>query len=330
MKAIVWPEYGGADVLRYEDVPKPAPESDQVLIRVRAASINPVDWRMLPGRPLLARLFLGLQRPKSNLIGRDVAGTVEAVGSAVTRFQPGDDVFGIGYNAFAEWTCARERALAIKPPAVSFEQAAAAPVGAYTALQGLRDHGRLQPGQHVLVNGAAGGVGTYTVQIAKVLGADVTAVCSTRNLELVRSLGADRVIDYTREDFTRGDQRYDLIFDTAGNHSISECRRVMTPTGSCVMVGVPHDPRGVVATILGRMLEAALRTTLTKQRFPNFIAQSSPADLQSIGELLVAGKVKSVIIEPPYRLREVPEAIALQMGGHARGKLVVVVGSEAA
>jgi NADPH:quinone reductase-like Zn-dependent oxidoreductase len=328
MKAIVWPEYGGADVLRYEDVPKPAPASDQVLIRVRAASINPVDWRMMPGRPRLMRLFLGLQRPKSTSIGRDVAGTVEAVGTSITRFQPGDEVFGISPAAFAEWACAREAALALKPASVDFDQAAAIPVAAYTALQGLRDHGQLQSGQRVLINGAAGGVGTYAVQFAKVLGAHVTGVCSTRNVELVRSLGADRVIDYTRDDFTCEHERYDLILDCAGNHSLAECRRAMTPTGTLLMVGVPHDPKGLIVKILGRMMEAMLRSKLTKQRFPIFMAKSSAADLAYIGELMAAGQVKSVIVEPRYRLREVPEAIALQMAGHARGKLVVIVGPE--
>ncbi len=240
MKAIVLCDYGPPDVLKLEDVEKPVPADDQVLVRVRAASVNPLDWHRMRGTPYVGRAEMGLRKPKNTGLGVDFAGTVESVGRNVTRFRPGDEVFGGRTGAFGQYVTVRQdRAVVPKPANLTFEQAAAVPVAAITALQGLRDVGRLQPGQKVLINGASGGVGTFAVQIAKALGADVTGVCSTRNVELVRSIGADRVVDYTREDFTKSGERYDLILDNVGNHSLSECRRALNPKGRYVMVGGP-------------------------------------------------------------------------------------------
>ena len=319
MKAIVYHTYGSPDVLKYEDTPKPTPTDDQVLIRVRAAAVNPID-RMFRGTPYLIRFMTGLRKPKETRFGRDVAGQVEAVGRNVTRFKPGDAVFGSCRGACAEYACAAESALALKPHSVTFEQAAAAPVAGYTALQGLRDKGRIQPGQKVLINGAAGGVGTFAVQIAKSFGADVTGVCSTRNVDLVRSLGADHVIDYTREDFTRGTQRYDLLFDCVGNHPLSAFRRVLQPKGKCILVGAPHN----VWLILARALAATVLSRVVGQTFVMFMAKLSKEDLSVIGGLMEAGKVKPVI-DRSYPLAEVPDAMRYLEDGHARGKVVITV-----
>src|SRR6187399_2603312 len=246
MKAIVYCDYGVAN-LKLEEIEKPAPSDDQILVKVRAASINPYDWHFVEGTPYLMRAMgVGLRKPKDTRLGVDFAGTVEAVGKNVTKFKPGDEVFGGRNGAFSEYVCVREpRAVAVKPPNITFEQAASVPIAAITALQGVRDKGKVQPGQKVLINGASGGVGTFAVQIAKSFGADVTGVCSTRNLDMVRSLGADHVIDYTKEDFTKGDQRYDVILDNVPNHSLSECRHVLNPTGKYVMIGGggPNDNR---------------------------------------------------------------------------------------
>ncbi len=232
MKAIVYHNYGPPDVLKYEEIVAPTAGDDEVLIRVRAASVNPLDWHFMRGTPYFLRIMTGLLKPKDRRLGVDVAGQVEAVGRNVTQFKPGDEVFGSCRGAFAEYACTAESALVTKPDNVTFEQAASVPVAAYTALQGLRDKGHIQPGHKVLINGAAGGVGTLAVQIAKSFGAEVTGVCSTRNVDLVRSLGADRVIDYTQEDFTKSGQGYDLIFDCVGNHSLSAYRRVLSPKGN--------------------------------------------------------------------------------------------------
>ena len=237
MKAAVYRRYGSPDVVRIEDVGKPVPKDNEVLIEVRAASVNPLDWHTMRGTPYFIRMMTGLRRPKIARLGVDVAGQVEAVGSNVTRFKPGDPVFGACSGAFAEYVCTRESALAAKPDNVTFEQAAAVPVAALTALQSLRDKGKIQPGQKVLINGAAGGVGTFAVQIARSFGADVTGVCSTRNVDMVRSIGADRAVDYTQEDFTRSGQRYDLILDLVGNHSLLACRRALNPKGTYVAAG---------------------------------------------------------------------------------------------
>ena len=325
MKAIVYHNYGSPDVLRCEDIEKPAAGADQVLIRVRAASVNPLDWHFMRGTPYLLRMAAGLRKPKDTRLARDVAGQVEAVGRNVTQFKPGDEVFGTCLGALAEYACASESALVIKPDHLTFEQAASVPVAAFTALQGLRDKGRIQPGQKVLINGAAGGVGTFAVQIAKSFGAEVTGVCSTRNVEMVRSLGADRVVDYTQEDFTKGRQRYDLIFDCVGNHSFSACRRVLNPKGKLVGVG-GSTGRWMIGT-LARMVTVLVRSRFTSQKFVMHLARVSKEDLTITCDLMKAGKVTPVI-DTCYRLSDAPEAIRYLEAGHARGKVVVTSGAD--
>jgi NADPH:quinone reductase-like Zn-dependent oxidoreductase len=323
MKAIVYHNYGSSDVLKCEEIEKPTAGDDEVLIRVRAASVNPLDWRMMKGAPFIARLLFGLRKPtltRPECPGRDVAGEVEAVGRNVTQFKTGDAVFGACSGAFAEYACTTELRLVVKPDNVTFEQAASVAVAALTALQGLRDKGRIQTGQKVLINGAAGGVGTFAVQIAKSFGADVTGVCSTRNVEMVRSIGADRVIDYTREDFTKGAQRYDLILDCVGNHPLSAIRRVLNPEGICVMAGGPKKLR----TILTRTLKALVLSRFVSQKFVMFIAKLSKEDLNIIGELMETGKVTPVI-DRRYSLSEAPEAVRYLEEGHARGKVVITL-----
>lgn len=322
MKAIVYRDYGSPDVLKYEEIEKPLPKDDEVLIKVRAASVNPLDWRLMKGKPYSGRLFFGLRKPKNTRPGVDVAGQVEAVGRNVTQFKPGDEVFGACRGALAEYACASESRLVIKPEHVTFEQAAAVPVAALTALQGLRDKGQIQPGQKVLVNGAAGGVGTFAVQVAKSFGAEVTGVCSTKNLEMVRSIGADRVIDYTREDFTKGTERYDLIFDCVGNHSLSAYRRVLNPKGICIIIGAPHI-RWMIG-LLAFMLKPLVMSPFVSQKFVMFIAKVSKEDLTIIGELMESGKVTPVI-DRRYSLSEAPEAIRYLEEGHARGKVVITL-----
>jgi NADPH:quinone reductase-like Zn-dependent oxidoreductase len=321
MKAIVYHRYGPPDVLRCEEIEKPAPGDDEVLIKVRAASVNPRDWHCMRGTPYIARMQLGLRKPKAPWLGVDVAGQVEAVGGNVTRLKPGDEVFGVCHGAFAEYACASESALVLKPDNVTFEQAASVPVAAFTALQALRDKGRIQPGQTVLINGAAGGVGTFAVQIAKSFGADVTAVCGTRNVERVRSIGADWIIDYTQEDFTQGGQRYDLILDCVGNHSLSSCRRALNPQGIYIIVGAP-DGRWI--SPLPRVLQALVMSRLGSQSLVMFIAKRSQEDLIILRDLMAAGKVIPVI-DRGYKLEEVPEAIRYLEAGHARGKVVITV-----
>ena len=319
MKAIVYRNYGLPDVLKCEEVEKPIPKDDEVLIRVRAASANPADM-VFRGTSYIVRMLTGLRKPKNTRVGSDVAGEVEAVGRSVTQFKSGDEVFGICRGAFAEYVCTSESAVVIKPGNVSFEQAASVPVAAFTALQGLRDKGQIRPGQKVLVNGAAGGVGTFTVQIAKWFGADVTGVCSTRNVEMVGSIGADGVIDYTREDFTKDTQHYDLIVDCVGNHSLSACRRVLSPKGICVLVGAPSK----VWLILIRVLSALLWSRFISQKFVVFIAKRSKEDLTIMHDLMKAGKVVPVI-DRRYSLSEVPEAMQYLEERHARGKIVIVL-----
>ena len=318
MKAIVYRNYGSHDVLQCEEIEKPTPGDHEVLIKVRAASVNPFD-RHYRGRPYLIRIKTGLSKPKDTRLGRDVAGQVEAVGRNVTQFKSGDEVFGACSGAFAEYACASESALVMKPDNVTWEQAASVPIAGLTALQGLRDKGKLQPGQQVLINGAAGGGGTFAVQIAKSFGADVTGVCSTGNIDMVRSIGADATIDYTREDFTKGTQRYDLILDCIGNHSLSACRRVLNPNGKFVIVGASK-----VRTSLSHALKGLVLSWFVSQNFVMLIARLRKDDLTILGDLIQTGKVTPVI-DRCYSLSEVPEAIRYLEQGHARGKIVVVV-----
>ena len=320
MKAIVYHSYGSPDVLKCEEIEKPAPKDNEVLVKVRAASLNPLDWRLMKGQPSALRIFFGLRGPRFGQPGVDVAGAVESVGKNVTRFKPGDEVFGACRGACAEYASAPESRLAVKPSNVTFEQAASVNVAALTALQGLRDKGSLQSAQKVLINGAAGGVGTFAVQIAKWLGAQVTGVCSTRNLEMVRSIGADRVIDYTREDFTKSGQRYDVILDNVANHPLSAIRRVLNPKGRYIMVGAPHSPSMI--ELLGGLLKPLMLSLFVSQKLSFFIAKPNKEDMTMIGELISSGKVTPVI-DRRYRLSEVPEAMRYLEEGHARGKVVI-------
>jgi NADPH:quinone reductase-like Zn-dependent oxidoreductase len=320
MKAFVYHEYGLPDVLELRDIPKPVAADDEVLVRVRATSVNPVEWHEMTGVPYIVRMR-GLRRPKSERLGVDFAGTVEAAGKDVTQFQPGDEVFGARDGAFAEYVCIREERLVLpKPPNVTFEEAAAVPVAAITALQGLRDKGQLQSGQKVLINGASGGVGTFAVQIAKALGAEVTGVCSTRNVEIVRSLGADRVVDYTQEDFTRTGDRYDLLLDIGGNRSWSECKRVLNENATLVVVGGPKTNRWIGP--VGRLIGLRLASMIGSRKVTWFIAKLNRPDLIFLGELLEAGKVRP-FVERTYELSRLPDALAYLGEGHAQGKVVV-------
>jgi NADPH:quinone reductase-like Zn-dependent oxidoreductase len=319
MKAIVVSKYGSPDVLELEDVEKPDLADDLVLVRVRAASVNPADWYGVVG-PLIVRPSTGFLKPRSDRTGIDFAGTVEAVGKDVTHVSPGDEVFGARSGALAEYVTVRD-AVVPKPANISFEEAAAVPVAAITALQGLRDKGQLEAGQKVLINGASGGVGTFAVQIAKALGAEVTGVCSTRNVELVRSLGADHVIDYTQEDFTRSDRRYDLLLDIAGSKSWSELRRVLTPEAKVVIVGA--QKRRVLGPI-GHIVRLRLASLRGSQRAVFFIAKTNRADMEILRELLESGKVRPVV-DRRYELADAADAFRYLGEGHARGKIVVTV-----
>jgi NADPH:quinone reductase-like Zn-dependent oxidoreductase len=324
MKAIVYCEYGSPDVLKFEDVEKPVPNDNQVLIKVRAASLNALDAYLIRDT-WLGRLIFGLRKPKDTRLGRDVAGQVEAVGKNVTQFKPGDEVFGTCRGALAEYACASERALVMKPPSVPFEQAASVPLAGLTALQGLRE-GKIQPGQKVLINGATGGVGTFAVQIAKSFGADVTAVCSTRNVELVRSIGADHVIDYTKEDFTKSDQRYDVIFDNVGNHSFAERRRVLNPKGICVLAGMGGaGAKGgeAMGRIVGIFTARGL-SSFVDQKFAQYVTKMSKQDLIMLGDLIQAGKITPVI-DRTYKLSDAADALRYLDEGHARGKVIITV-----
>jgi NADPH:quinone reductase-like Zn-dependent oxidoreductase len=319
MKAIVQDRFGPPDVLELREIDQPEVGDDQVLVRVRAASVNPADWYLMAGVPYLARPQMGLRRPRTRL-GIDLAGVVEAVGGNVTRLRVGDEVFGPGGGALAEYAAVAADALVPKPANLSFEQAAAVPVAALTALQGLRDKGRVRPGQRVLVNGASGGVGTFAVQLAKSFGAEVTGVCSTRNLGLVGSLGADHVIDYTREDFTRGDRRYDLLLDVAGSRPWAACRRVLEPQATLVMVGAPKGSR--LLGPLDHIVKVRLASLRASQKVAFFISKARNQDLVVLQELLAAGTVTPVV-ERTYPLPEAADALRYLGEGHARGKLVV-------
>ena len=327
MKAIVYHNYGSPNVLKYEEVEKPAPGDDQVLIKVHAASVNLADYARLKGVPFLIRVIYpraradGILRPKDSRLGRDVAGEVEAIGKNITQFKPGDSVFGWCLGAFAEYVCAPESTLVSKPGNVTFEQAAAVPVAALTALQGLRDKGKIQAGQEVLINGASGGVGTFAVQIAKALGAEVTAVCSTGNLEMVRSIGADHIIDYTREDFTRTGQRYDLILTVNGYHPIGAYRRALNPEGIYIMAG------GSNARVAQAVLEVTLLGSFVSRRGRQKmsfmgITKINQQDLVFMKELLETGKVVPVI-DRRYSLSEIADAFRYLEARHARGKIVI-------
>jgi NADPH:quinone reductase-like Zn-dependent oxidoreductase len=323
MKAIVYHEYGSPDVLELREIDKPVVEDDEVLVRVRAASANPADWHFMRGQPYIMRPQSGLRRPRNSVLGRDISGQVEAVGKDVTRFRPGDEVFGdVETAGFAEYRCVTEGFLGPKPANLTFEQAAAVPLAALTALQGLRDAGQVQPEQKVLIIGASGGVGTFAVQIAKWLGADVTGVCSTRNVEMVRSLGADHVIDYTQEDFTQSGQKYDLIFQLAGTRSPSDCRRALTPKGTLVLSSGESDGRWIGP--VDRIIKAVALSPFVSQKLGSFLAKPNEEDLQFLKELIEAGKVKPVI-DRRYPLSEAPEAIRYLEEGHARGKVVITV-----
>jgi len=322
LKAITYHRYGSPDVLDFEEVDEPVAKDDEVLIRVRAASVNPRDWHFMRGLPYIMRP-IGLRIPKDGGFGSDVAGQVEAVGKAVTRFRPGDEVFAhVLSGGFAEYTCVSEDVLGLKPANLTFEQAAAVPLAALTALQGLRDHGQIQAGQKVLIIGASGGVGTFAVQLGKSFGADVTGLCRTRNLDLVRSIGADHVIDYTKEDFTQSGQKYDLIFQLAGTRSPSDCRRALTSKGKLILSSGESDGRWIGP--LDRIIKAVVLSPFVSQRLGPFEAKRSKEDLQVLKELIESGKV-SPVIDRTYPLSETAEAVRYLEEGHARGKVVITV-----
>lgn len=311
MKAMVYHRYGSPDVLNMEEIEKPNPAGHEVLIKVRAAALNPIDWHFLRGAPWPVRFMTGLFAPKSNVLGMDMAGQVEAVGQSVTRFQPGDEVFGSRLGGFAEYACVPETHVVAKPPGLSYEEAAAVPIAAITALQGLRDRGQIQPDQQVLIYGASGGVGTFAVQLARHFGAEVTAVCSTGNVDMVREIGAHHVVDYTVKDFTDSEQRYDLIFDVVGKRSFADCVRVLTPDG--VFVAMNPSPGGFI------------RSKVTTQRMVLMgMAKITEADLQFLKELLEAGHLVPVI-DRSYPFAELPDALRYLETERARGKVVVTL-----
>jgi NADPH:quinone reductase-like Zn-dependent oxidoreductase len=326
VKAIVRDSYGSPDVLELTDIDKPEPGDDEVLLRVHAASVNPADWHILRGAPYIARMQFGLRKPKDRVLGCDVAGHIEAVGKNVTMLKPGEEVFGSpfmhGLGAFAEWVCISEDLLAPKPVNLSFEQAAAVPLAASTALQGLRDQGRIEPGYKVLIIGASGGVGTFAVQIAKSFDAEVSGVCSTKNLDMVRSLGAEHVIDYTQEDFTHSGHKYELIFQLAGTLSPSECRSALTPNGTLVISSGESEGRWIGP--VDRVIKALVLSALVSQKMASFTVKPNREDLLLLKQLIEDGSVTPVI-DRTYPLAQVPEAIGYLEEGHARGKVLISV-----
>ena len=325
MKAMFQDKYGSAEVLELRDIDRPTLGEKDVLVRVRAAGVNIADWAIMSGLPYIARPVYGMRRPKNPVRGTDVAGVVEAVGPGVTRFKPGDEVFGAAVGSFADYAAAPEDALAPKPANLSFEQAAAVPMAGCVALQAVRDHGKVKAGQKVLINGASGGIGTFAVQIVKAVGADVTGVCSTKNVELVRSIGADHVVDYTKEDFTRTGKRYDFILDNVGRHSLSDLRRALTPTGTLVPNGGRFDNRWFSSA--GRLLSAAVVFRFASQTSKNFLVTQKHEDLIALKAMIEAGKVTPVI-DRAYPLSETAHAIAHVGAGHARGKIAITVREE--
>jgi NADPH:quinone reductase-like Zn-dependent oxidoreductase len=323
MKAIIFTQYGSPDVLQLVEVEKPTPNENQVLVKVQAAAANPLDWHRMRADPFLVRLDGGFFKPKNPKLGADLAGIVEAVGRNVTEFKPGDAVFGGSGGAFAEYACVHEKYLALKPANVSFAAAASTPVVGFTALQGLRDAGQIQAGQKVLINGASGGIGTFAVQLAKSYGTDVTGVCSTRNLEMVRSIGADHVVDYTQEDFTRNGRQYDLIYDTVGNRSVTDYKRALTPQGTCVIAGFTTLPR-----LFEHMLLGPLRSKSGGKKVGMMgTAKPNKADLLVIKEMLETGQVVPVI-DRYYPLAETADAIRYLETLRARGKVIITVAEE--
>ena len=323
MEAIVYHEYGSPDVLRLEEIDAPVPKDDEVLVRVAAAAINPGDWFLLSGTPLILRLSTGLSKPRKKVLGLAVAGRVESVGDKVTKFKPGDEVFAeAGSGGLAVFVCLPEKSLAHKPAGLTFEEAAAVPVSGVTALQGLRDTAKVQPGQKVLINGASGGVGTFAVQIAKAFGAEVTGVCSSRNLDLVRSIGADHVIDYTSEDFTDNGKQYDLILDNVGNRSLSDCRRALKSDG--MLIPNSNKEGRWVGDYLTRAVRALLLSLFVSQKLRPFSAVGKSEDLVALRELVESGSLRPVV-DRIYPLAEAAEALAYFGEGHARGKVVITV-----
>ena len=321
MKAIIQTRYGSPDVLRLAEVDKPVPKENEVLVRVRAAAVNIGDWHLMRAVPYVIRLGLGLRKPRHETPGRDIAGDVEAVGSNVKDFRPGDQVFGWGTGAFAEYVCASERNLLPKPANLTLEQSAAVGDSAFTALAAVRDQGRVQPGQRVLINGASGGVGTFAVQIAKALGANVTAVCGTGNVEMVQSIGADQVIDYEKQDFAPAEDRYDVMLDLVGNRPLSECRDVLVPRGTYVIVGVRDAGRWLG---LGRQVKALLLSPFVRQRMRVFVVKHTREDLAVLKNLVEAERV-SPVIDRRYRLSEASDALRYQGEGHPSGKVVITL-----
>ena len=326
MPAIIYCEFGGPDVLQFKEIEKPTPADNQILVKVRVASVNPLDWHFMEGKPKIGRAFgMGLRKPKATRIGVDFAGTVEAVGKSVTQFKPGDDVFGGRDGALAGYVCPRENgSVVLKPAGVTFEQAASLGIAGITALQGLRDKGNLESGEKVLINGASGGVGTFAVQIARSMGAEVTGVCSGRNADMVRSLGAAHVIDYTKEDFTQSAQRYDLILDIVPNHSLSECRRILTPKGRYVMIGGggPDDKPWIGP--FGRIIAMLVSSPFASQKMSMMLAEFNKKDLTFLADLITSGKMTPAI-DRRYKLSEASEALRYLEKGHARGKVIITM-----
>jgi NADPH:quinone reductase-like Zn-dependent oxidoreductase len=322
VKAIAQDTYGSPEILKLREIDTPDVGDDEALVRVQAAGVDRGVWHLMTGLPYLTRLAFGLRAPKNPVLGMDVAGVVEAVGKNVTRFRPGDEVFGVGKGAFAEYACAPEDKLAPKPENLTFEQAAVVAISGLTALQGLRDQGRVEPGQEVLIVGASGGVGTFAVQVAKALGAHVTGVCSPTKLDMVRSIGADQVIDYTREDFADGEHRYDVILDIGGSSSLKRLRHALTPRGTLVIVGGEGGGRWL--GVVNRLLRAHLLFPFVSQKLRTFVSSENQEDMIFLKDLIESGKVTSVI-DRTYPLAEVPEAIRYLKEGHVRGKVVITL-----